>query len=350
MKKILLGLIAATSIAFSANAQLAEGSVFPDFTLTDINGNVHNLYSDLNSGKTVFIDISATWCPPCWAYHNSHALDTLYAQHGPAGLAGVDPYTTNDVVVLFVQGEPTSHLAELYGDVAGGAILFTTTEIPYSNVTQGNWVANTLYPIIDDTTSTDPVVGTAALNAAWNITYFPTVYMICRDHLVHVMTQPTAAEAYAAALATCPTYPPSSTADVKATGYTGTGYFFCNATPSVSFQNYSTTTLTSATITVKDASGATVTTQPWTGSLAPYAVTTAPLTSFAGTSFGAYKYNVTTTGDTHTANDISVDSVFKIYGPTNARHYLGLKTLTAQHYLTNIISRTLKDTVSFLIL
>ena len=319
MKKFLLTFVAALGLAATANAQLPEGSVFPDFTLYDINGNVHNLYTDLNSGKTVFIDISATWCPPCWAYHNTHALDSLYAKHGPTGLAGVYPSTTNDVVVLFVQGEATSHLAELYGDYSAGAIPFTTTELPYAQVTQGNWVAGTLYPIIDDTTSSSATDGTAALDAAWHIAYFPTVYMICRDHLVHVMTQPTADEAYAATLGTCPTYAPSATVDVKATAYTGNDYFICNATPSVSFQNYSTNTLTSATITVKDATGAVVTTQPWTGSLAPYAVTSAALTSFPGTSFGGYKYSVTATGDTHTANDISADSVFKVYDPSNAQ-------------------------------
>lgn len=318
MKKVLLTLLIAAGFATASNAQLAEGSVFPDFTLTSITGQTINLYTLLNSGKTVFIDISATWCPPCWAYHISGALDTLYKQHGPTGWANVDATTTNDVVVLFVQGEATSHLAELYGDVAAGAILYAGTEIPYAQVTQGNWVANTTYPIIDDTTSTDPIVGTAALDAAWHIAYFPTVYMICRDHLVHVMNQPTAAVAYAASLATCPNYAPPAV-DAKATAYTGQDYYYCNATPSVSFQNYGTNPITTATITVTDQTGATVVTMPWTGSLATYAIATVPVTSFAGTSFSGYKYSVAVTGDTHLANNVSVDSVFKVYDPSNAQ-------------------------------
>src|SRR6185312_9517066 len=140
MKKILLTLTAFASLGLGLNtsyAQLAVGSIFPDYTLTDINGNSHHLYADLDAGKTVYIDISATWCPPCWAFHQGGTLDSLWAQHGPAGQPGVDANTTNDFEILFFQGEPTSHLAELYGDTANGAILFTNTESPQSLVTQG---------------------------------------------------------------------------------------------------------------------------------------------------------------------------------------------------------------------
>ena len=38
---------------FNATAQLPAGSVAPDFTVTDINGNTHHLYGCLNQGCTV---------------------------------------------------------------------------------------------------------------------------------------------------------------------------------------------------------------------------------------------------------------------------------------------------------
>ena len=329
MKIFLLTFLAAAGLAATASAQLAEGSVFPypggaSGGLTAVNapftGIRYNLDRLSNAGYTIFIDISATWCPPCWAYHQSKQLDTLWAQHGPAGAPGVNATTTNDVFVLFFQGESTSGIAELTDNAVGsGAILYSTTELPYSNVTQGNWVTGTPFPMIDDTTSSDATYGTGAIDAAWDIAFFPTVYMICRDHLVHNLTQPSYTAAYAAAQADCPTYAPSSTYDAKATTYMGSDYYVCNANPSVTFQNYSSTnSITTATVTVTDATGATVATLPWSGTLAPFAVATVPVPSFAGTSFGGYKYSVTVPSDSNPANNSSVDSVFKVYSASNA--------------------------------
>jgi hypothetical protein len=59
MKKTLLSLVLLFSGA-AAFAQLPNGSVAPDFTATDINGQTHTLSEYLAAGKTVIIDISAT--------------------------------------------------------------------------------------------------------------------------------------------------------------------------------------------------------------------------------------------------------------------------------------------------
>ncbi len=322
MKKLLLLAMAGIGFAATANAQLADGTVFPDFTSVDIHGVSHHLYSELDSGRTVFIDISATWCPPCWGYHMTDALDNLYNDHGPAGRAGVSSSTTNDVVVYFFQGEQTSGLFELYGNTSGGAIV-TTGESDLAHDTQGNWTVKSdgttpiYFPIIDDSSSSsNPVYNPSP---GMNISFFPTIYMICRDRLVHSVTQPTEAEAYAAT-SICPSYAPSSTVDVKASAYTGNGYFLCTAAPTVSFQNYSTVNLTAATIKIMDGSGTVVATQAYSGPpVAPYGIGTCTIsTAFAGTTFAGYKYSVTAVGDTHTANDISVDSVFKVYATANA--------------------------------
>lgn len=131
--------------------QLADGSVAPDFTLTDINGQTHNLYSYLNQGKTVFLDFFATWCGPCWNYHNSGALEGLYEAYGPNG--------TGEVMVIAIEGDGNTTLADLYGTGSN---------------TQGNWVAGTAYPIINS----------ASLNGAYNIAYFPTIYGICPNRAI----------------------------------------------------------------------------------------------------------------------------------------------------------------------
>ena len=341
MKKFLLTSMAAIGIAASANAQLTEGSLFPYIggatgELTAVNapfiGQQFNFDSISNAGYTIFIDISATWCNPCWNYHSSKQLDTLWAQHGPTGMPGVNASTTNDVYVFFVQGESTSNLAELYAVEPPATAGSASVETPYNTTTQGNWVAGTPFPMIDDTTSSDPVYGTNAIDAAWQIAYFPTVYMVCRDHLVHVLTQPTYTAAYAAAQAGCPSTAPAtgSSVDAKAAPYMGAGYYACTANPAVSFQNYSTSAnISAATITVTDGSGATVATVPWTGTLAPYALANVNVPSFPGTTFGGYKYNVAVTGDINPANNSSVDSAFKIYTAGNAANLPFTDNLTS---------------------
>jgi hypothetical protein len=298
MKRIISTLALAVA-SVTAFGQLKVGSVAPDFTLTDINGKSHHLYAYLDSGYSVIIDVSAAWCGPCWSAHNSGVLDNLTTHYGPNGTT-----SPGKIKVIFIEGESTNTTAQLHGTSSGSS---------YATYSQGDWVTGTNYPIIDNATQ----------NSNYLYGGFPSFTVICRDRLVALATagygSAMGAESWwLAYTGTCPTYAPTSATDAKAVPYTGKEYFLCSATPSVTFQNYSTSNLTSATINIK--SGSTVVkTQTWTGTLAPYGLATVAINSFTPTQFAPFKYEVVASGDANAANNTSADSAFKVYNASSAQ-------------------------------
>ncbi len=137
----------------TARAVLPNGSPAVDFTVTDLNGQDWNLFDLLDEGYVVYLEFSATWCGPCWNYHNGNHLKNLWDQKGPNG--------TDEVFVIFIEADPSTNTACLYGPTGcvGG--------------TQGNWVNGTNFPI------TDLTWANASIASNYQITYYPTIYSIC---------------------------------------------------------------------------------------------------------------------------------------------------------------------------
>jgi len=257
MKKKLLIAIVALFTFNNAQAQLPNGSVGLDFTVTDLDGTSHNLYSYLDNGYTVFIDFSATWCGPCWSYHISGALEDLYMNHGPAGMPNVSASTTDDVMVFFIEGDESS-LAALQG----------------GSGSQGDWITGTPYPIIPTYSGTN----STQVVSDYQIGYWPTVYQICPDRIVTECGQ--ASNPYSL-ISACPA-PASNDNDARTFDYAGET-LTCEGdlVPELMIQNYGLVNLTSLSIDVL-VNGNVMSNTPWTGNLATYATDNITLPALTG--------------------------------------------------------------------
>lgn len=279
MKKLLLSIAVFAGIG-GLKAQTPVGTVVNNFTLTDINGTTHDLFSYLDAGKMVVIDVSATWCGPCWSYHNTGALNNFYNQYGPSG--------TNQAMVFFVEGDPSTPTTGLSGGANG------------ASASQGDWITGENMPIID--------LATAASfeNTGMSIDYFPEMYVICPNRVIVASGVAGAIGSVtnlASYLGQCPP-PASQPVDVSALSYKG-DLVHCEGsyTPKVQIQNNGTTALTSATITVTQG-GNTVSTGTYSGNLATYGVATVNCTPIANFTGGALAVTVTTTGDAEALNNV----------------------------------------------
>ncbi|TNE52782.1 MAG: redoxin domain-containing protein [Bacteroidetes bacterium] len=163
MKKKIFALITLLSITLGINAQLANGSIAPDFSVYDLNGNTHRLYDYLDQGKTVYIDFFGTHCPTCWAYHNTHALNDLHNQYGADG--------TNEIVVLAIDIDANNGPAEFNG---------------ISGSTQGNWISGSNYVFCNpEGSSLESIIND------YNLKFIPTIYAICPNREVTLIGKQT---------------------------------------------------------------------------------------------------------------------------------------------------------------
>ena len=323
MKKLLLSASLLIS-ALGAQAQLAPGSIAPDFTVSAYqpwlstagmnNNGSYNLYDYLDAGYTVILDVSATWCGPCWNFHLTGAFEDVYAAHGPAGYPGVSANTTDDLMIIWIEGDGTTADATML-DGSG---------------TIGNWInpnngGQIQFPMANPATATANTI-----NNDFNIGYFPTIYKICPNRVVSEIGQATASEIYAS-IASCPP-PASNPADVACLSFNGVSEI-CpgDYTPKVTIQNSGTANMTSATVTVQ-VGGVTVSTGTYTGNLATYGIAQVTCSTISGFTGGTLNITVTTAGDANAANGIINQAITVNNNPATAATNMIKVDITTDQY------------------
>lgn len=278
MKKLFTFLVASL-FSVVAFAQLPAGAFAPDFSLYEINRTTGtmitdqtiNLYSMLNDYKTVYIDVSASTCSPCYSFHQTGTLETLYNNFGPNS-------TVNDSRVLFVEGAQTGNSwASLTGQVSG------------------TWnCVNVPYPVIPLAIAPNAPNNYNSFHSGYNIAYFPTIYMICPNRQVFELDRDgtNQANAYHNLIATmCPTW--TNTYDALVSMKTDIkSVYNCHYefSPQIVLQNMGSATMTSAEIRITHNSD--VQTINWTGNLEQFDWQNVDLPSVSGTDGGDHTYSV----------------------------------------------------------
>ena len=161
MKKLFL--LLHLSCVLNAFAQISPGSLAFDFTVQDIAGNTHNLYDQLDSGKTVVIHCFTAWDSYAWEYYQQQTLESFDALYGAQG--------NGSVAVWRMECETQNTLLQLQGPAS-----LTGNN---ANDTQGDWLSESVLPVIDDST----------LAADFSLEYVPVIIVICPDRVVRFADQ-----------------------------------------------------------------------------------------------------------------------------------------------------------------
>ncbi|HLP93215.1 MAG TPA: T9SS type A sorting domain-containing protein [Saprospiraceae bacterium] len=297
-----LGLLAGIFLmVVRLSAQLPSGATAPDFVAQDIYGQTHHLYDILESGKIVLIEISATWCAPCWVYHTSQALQDLYAEHGPQG--------DDKLRVFWVEGDPSTNINCIFGEPGcnGG--------------TAGNYTQGVDYPILDN----------AAIANAFQISYYPSLFVICPNKRVYEV-EPLGPEDLWEKANQCPVAYGNTNAGIFEY-YSGTQLDeicgFQEIAPNFLLTNLGSSPLTQATIELSWNNN-TVQTLSWTGNLYTYGEANIQFAPLTVSNSGTLSVNVSGinngAGDEDLANNVRSDNFSQAKSFNTTQVVLKLRT------------------------
>jgi len=132
------------------NAQLAAGSTLPGNVtgLDVVSDQSVDVQAWLDDGKTVVIDVFATWCGPCWGFHVSGWLEDMNHRYGPEG--------TDQIRILGVEADDDTAVSEIFSSALGNWTINPETG------------ENVNYSIIDNPSAASTL----------GIAYYPSLYII----------------------------------------------------------------------------------------------------------------------------------------------------------------------------
>ncbi len=129
MKKItiVLALIVASFTGYAQVQNYNLGDIVDDFTVTDIEGNEHNLYSITAQGKYVFLDFFFVDCVPCqtWQPTFSELHDKYGCNQGEVYCLSINRgFDTDEQVIAYEEmyGGPFNHAPAASGDGGSAAV------------------------------------------------------------------------------------------------------------------------------------------------------------------------------------------------------------------------------------
>jgi len=161
----ILILISSLLIIPQLHATLPTGSSSPGLSVTDIYGGTHDIEGDYQAfGVSVVLDMSATWCGPCWSFHNSGTFEDLYDDYGPS---------SGDYKIMPIMVEISSSTNQncFYG--SSGC----------NSTTYGDWSQGGLYPKCNP-----PSSEASSINSDWDVTNLPTIYVVAPSGYIKAFT------------------------------------------------------------------------------------------------------------------------------------------------------------------
>ena len=288
------------SISTIARAQLSVGSIAPDFTVKDTDGNEYNLYDMLEEGKTVVIDFMTTWCGPCWQFHQEKVFQSIHEVHGPMA--------ADDIYVFMVEADLSTTIEDLQGTGSN---------------TLGNWLEGVDYPVIN--------LETDDLYNNYEVFSYPIMFSICSDKIISARNDwtTTTLASVEELHNNCPL--PSTVNNAAVFDILETGLIDCGALefePQIIIQNTGLMQLTAATIELSINNNIEETIS-WDGNLATYEteIVSFPIIALNETSHLTFEIKTSNGSVDEDPSDNILEKEF-IASPTVATESLTVEILT----------------------